>query len=263
MKQISFEEHKKIQLALLREIDSFCRKNKINYFLAFGTLIGAVRHKGFIPWDDDIDIAMPRPDYNKFIHQFNDKVQNLKVLAPEIDLDYYAPYANVYDMRTILEEKGTSHLGLELGVKIDVFPIDGVPTNKYLYGLVSYIMRLYNYILNIKRRCDNKSFSFKIKKIICSLFGYRFLQKRIIKLAARFPYDESYYVDHFVFSAYLGKRFKKEALNSFVTIEFENEEYLCPIGYDEYLRKIYGNYMKLPPAEKQIPHHNFTAFWKE
>ena len=93
MRLISFEEHKKIQLSILRDIDVFCQKNQIKYFLAFGTLLGAIRHKGFIPWDDDIDIAMPRPDYNKFILSFNGMVDNLKVLAPEIDLDYYAPYA--------------------------------------------------------------------------------------------------------------------------------------------------------------------------
>lgn len=150
MRLISFEEHKKIQLSILRDIDVFCQKNQIKYFLAFGTLLGAIRHKGFIPWDDDIDIAMPRPDYNKFILSFNGMVDNLKVLAPEIDLDYYAPYANVYDTRTVLEEKGTSHLKFEIGVKIDVFPIDGVPTNKIVYCFVSSIMRFYNQILFIK-----------------------------------------------------------------------------------------------------------------
>lgn len=263
MRLISFEEHKIIQIAILKDIDAFCREYSINYFLAFGTLIGAVRHKGFIPWDDDIDIAMPRPDYDKFILLFNDKVQNLKVIAPEIDLNYYAPYANVYDTRTVLEEKGTSHLGLELGVKIDIFPIDGVPANIYIYDIVSYIMRFYNYILYIKRRCNNESFAFKVKKIICSPFSYRFIQKRIIKLATRFSYEKSDYVDHFVYSAYHGKRFKKEALISFVPLEFEKEKYFCPTGYDEYLRTIYGDYMKLPTVEKQIPHHNFTAYWKE
>ena len=98
MKEIGIDELKKLQVEMLVLIDEFCQHNNIRYSLSSGTLIGAVRHKGYIPWDDDIDIMMPREDYDRFVSTFNGAYGHLSLLAPEINCNYYAPYANVFDI---------------------------------------------------------------------------------------------------------------------------------------------------------------------
>ena len=124
MRQISADELKEIQLNLLNNIDHFCKSNGIQYFLAYGTLIGAIRHDGFIPWDDDIDIAMPRPDYDRFIKKFNAYSKDYQVEDYSITDNYPTPFAKVIDTRT--EMRMTLYNQRSSGVYIDVFPIDGI-----------------------------------------------------------------------------------------------------------------------------------------
>ena len=129
MKEISIEELKDLQTGIAVMVHDFCQEHGIRYFLGYGSLIGAVRHKGYIPWDEDIDLGMPRPDYERFIHTFPGAYPDLKVFAPELDPGYYAPYANVCLEGTLLVEQNLSHHGREIGVKVDIFPIDGAPSD--------------------------------------------------------------------------------------------------------------------------------------
>ncbi len=133
MKEIEIEELKRLQVDMLKCIDDFCVSNGIKYSLSSGTLIGAVRHQGYIPWDDDIDIMMLRDDYDRFVQMFNGSYSHLSLLAPELDWGYYAPYANVFDNRTLLQEGNNGHRGMQLGVKIDIFPIDFVAVDEFTY----------------------------------------------------------------------------------------------------------------------------------
>ena len=143
MRIITSEELRKIQLDLLQKTADFCESNGLRYFLCGGTLIGAVRHKGYIPWDDDIDIAMPRSDYEKFISIFNRPQNYYQVMSFETNPDYAYAFAKVYDNRTILKElhyKGT------IGAYIDVFPADAVKDA----AQIRKIMLLHK-VLNTKR----------------------------------------------------------------------------------------------------------------
>lgn len=122
------EEIKKIQLEILKYVDQFCSQNNIKYALGYGTLIGAVRHKGFIPWDDDIDIIMRRNDYNRFIELFSKETGRYKVWSHNLQTDYPIPYAKVTDEKT-LKLEGTNYY-VERGVDIDVFPLDDLPNDE-------------------------------------------------------------------------------------------------------------------------------------
>ena len=273
MKEFSFEEVKLQQLEILKCIDSFCVKNGLNYSLAYGTLIGAVRHKGYIPWDDDIDIMMPRKDYERFIYSFNGTFNHLSVLSPEIDSDYYAPYANVYDNRTLLTEGINGHRGFQIGIKIDIFPIDYVSGDKETYFKDMYHVERINYIMYLKRMtldgCFRKDFKKTIKVCLCkflfSFLPYSFLQNEIKKVVRRHSISSSEYVDNVVYNIYSKKctSFHKTVLGNYIRIPFEGVEFNVIKDYDSVLRRIYGDYMQLPPLEKRVAHHDFKAYWKD
>ena len=268
MKEIDFDQLKQLQLEILTKVHTFCEDRGLQYFLAYGTLIGAIRHKGYIPWDDDIDIMMPRKDYDLFIRSFNGNVKDLVVISPELDNNYYAPYANVSDTRTILKEPTTSHRGLELGVKIDVFPLDSVPQDISEYDSFMNKMVKYNEILRYKRRRILKCTGIKMKcrvlinKMLYCGMSYSMVQRNIIRMIEKEKDYNSRYVDCAVFPAYKKKRFERALLESVVKVEFEGVLLNAPVGYDKILRIIYGDYMQVPPKEMQIGHHGFTAYWK-
>lgn len=273
MKEISFEEVKLLQLDILRYIDSFCKEKGLNYSLAYGSLIGAVRHKGYIPWDDDIDIMMPRKDYELFINSFNGVFNHLSVLSPEIDPNYYAPYANVYDNRTLLTEGINGHRGFHIGIKIDIFPIDIVSSDKETYArYMQYVERI-NYIMYLKRitkaSCQGNNIKKRLKvylyKSLYSFFPYRFLQNAIKLIVRKHKAKQSEYVDNIVFNIYSRKctRFPKIIMDSYVRVPFERYEFNIIKDYDNVLRRIYGDYMQLPPEEQRFAHHDFKAYWKD
>ena len=268
-KEISCEEMKSISMNILKEVHEFCLANKIRYSLAYGTLIGAIRHKGFIPWDDDIDIVMPRADYDKFISTFNGSSEYMKVVAPEIDWNYYAPYANVYDTRTVLVEPRNNNRGFGIGVKIDVFPLDGTPKDEQAYIRQCKCVNFYKRILAAKRRplkyCmgDYKMLmQVLVAKIFFSPFSYSQIQKKIHDIALRYEFEASEYVDNVVYSANFAKRHRRICYDHYVCKLFEDGEYMVASGYDEILRAIFGDYMQLPPEDQRVTHHDFEAYWK-
>lgn len=273
MKEISFEEIKLLQLEILKNIDFFCVKNGIKYSLAYGTLIGAVRHKGYIPWDDDIDIMMPRKDYERFISTFPGTYKHLSVLSPEINKNYYAPYANVYDNRTVLIEGCNGHRGIQIGIKVDIFPIDRVSANMNVYDKDMKLLENINFIMYMKR--INKMFLSEMKlkmiivvcayKLLYFMLPYTFLQNKIKNIVNSHNSYNSDYVDNIVFNPYFKRRtyFNKSVLDNYKRVSFEGFDFNIVQDYDTVLKGIYGDYMQLPPIEKRVTHHNFNAFWKD
>ena len=272
MRELFLEELKQIQLDMVVKIDEFCRKNGIKYFLAGGTGIGAARHKGYIPWDDDIDIAMTRPNYEKFIHSFNGFDKNLVVYASELDWNYYAPYANVCDNRTILSEGAIGHRGQELGVKVDVFPIDGT-TDNYISSVIRHkFTKLLTQIMSRKRRDMSivwrtdkwKFFTCLVVQTLFCWISYTTLQKMVYRIGIKYPFETSQYAYNIVSSDYNHPvSCRRETYEQYIDVPFEGHTLMTIKDYDTYLTRVYGDYMQLPPVEQRVGHHGFTAYWKD
>ncbi len=267
MRELTFEENKKYQVEILKDIARFCDKNNLTYFLAYGTLIGAVRHKGFIPWDDDIDLQMPRPDYNKFLETY--KSEYFKVINPYNKQAKHS-MGKVIDTRTIKLEKAVKYnKGEELGIDIDIFPLDGQPDDdktflKY-YEKKQKIYKLFYFTIS-----DFKQFSFKAKiayfipLIVAKLIGKNHLLDMINKIDMNYPYEKSNYIGSTA-SLYNSQnnRFPREWYQDTVMLKFEDCEFKAPISYHNVLTKMYGDYMILPPKEQQATHHKNKVFFKD
>lgn len=263
LKEITIDELKDIQLEILDYVDSFCQKHNIMYSLACGTLLGAIRHKGFIPWDDDIDIQMLRPDYEKFITLF--KKEQHERFYIQTKSDYVdIPYAKVSTNDTVLIEEHSRNI---TGVNIDLFPIDGVKDLKDFNKRHKKVLRLYQWysIKNFEySRCPSLFAKLKlaIKKLLLFGMSNTDIQTKIENIAQKYSIEECDYLFEMVAGRIYKNPFHKDAFTSTFNTPFEDKEYHALNGYDEYLKACYGDYMKLPPKEKQVTHHNFKAYWK-
>ena len=261
MRAINLEELRSIQLDLLQKTAEFCENNGLRYFLCGGTLIGAIRHKGYIPWDDDIDIAMPRPDYDRFAKIFNRPENYYQVVNMETNPDYAYAFAKVYDNRTELKE--LHYNGIPFGVYIDIFPADGV---KYA-AQIRKIMLLHK-VLNAKKANYSKRKLFKIiantlAKLILLPFSAHQIAKWMDDEARRYTFGSLPMAGVIANSLGIGEMVDKSVFDCDVYREFEGREYRVPIGYDTWLRSVYGDYMQLPPEEHRVSHHTFDAWWKD
>lgn len=260
-RNIEVEELKQIQLDILNFVDVFCKKNNLRYFLAYGTLLGAVRHKGYIPWDDDIDILMFREDYEKFVMTFKDS--RYKVFATEVNPKYPYPFAKVGDTKTYFEEEIKDVI--DTGVNIDVFPLDYLPEDK-----VQSITKRRNILQKIwiakrlprlKRRGFLKNAVLAISQSLLAVFPVRFIVKKMEDNAQKYNLKESSVCGNIAYG-YDPDVYPSSDFKEVIELPFEQYMFPCPKEYDNVLTVMYGDYMKLPPKEKQVSHHHFIAYWK-
>lgn len=263
MKVISVEELKSIQIEILKEVHDFCFLKGLKYSLAYGTLIGAIRHKGFIPWDDDIDILMPRPDYEILKREFRHPV--LVFTDRDVDPNCYVTFGKIYNSRTIMHE--CTDYDSEYGVSIDVFPIDGLPndTDEAInhYKKLSRLRKLLDFkmVKVSTTRSVLKNLVLIGGKLLLFPLKRKSLQDYVIKLKKKYRYEDSNYVAELSFGTY--KRIlPKSVFESYILHRFENEDFFIIKEYDKYLTSVFGDYMKLPPIEKRVSHHSFNAYWK-
>jgi len=258
------------QMAILRILHNYCQEHGITYCLAYGTLIGAIRHKGYIPWDDDIDVLMPRKDYDRFVREFNKgRIDAYKVLYHEADPGYYLPFAKVVNTETVLQEEVNSDY--KIGIYVDIFPLDSLSDD---YETAKKIMRKgfrYHKLLlmkNLKIRKDRawyKNLILRTGRAALSLVSRDHLLRKIESYCRRRSSDQftKYVGDMAGISSGDEKRvFEAKWFEEFVLAPFEGEEFYIPAGYDSFLRKLYGDYMEFPPVEQRASHHVFKA-WRE
>lgn len=249
---------RKVQLEILSEIDRICKKNKIEYFLVYGTLLGAVRHKGFIPWDDDLDIGMTRENYDKFMRIcFNDLDDKYYLHCLETDKNYYLPFAKVRKNNTTFDEENISNFKTHKGIYVDIFPFDKIKKNTIFTRLQVITIRTIVETVFLKKKIYEKSSQCRhpLYSKILSIFSCKFLfkfQNNLIKLLS----DETgeYYASFLGSYAFHKEYFLKEKLFPLTYLEFEGRKYPTFKNYDEYLTTVYGDYMTLPPKEKRANH---------
>jgi lipopolysaccharide cholinephosphotransferase len=264
MVKLKIDEIKKIQLNILKEVDQFCKANSIKYSLTYGTLIGAIRHKGYIPWDDDIDIMMPRPDYTKFINLFNKQQKSYRVLSTNTNKNHPYAYAKVEDTNTILTEYST--IKYNIGVNIDIFPIDGMPTNPKEFLKHARKIKRYERLMEIKAIKLNKNRSLikniilLVLKISTTFISYQKAIKLIETNSLKYNYSECKFAMAPCYGINSSCHTSKKIFEKFISVEFENNRYNAIKEYDKYLKVIYGDYLKLPPAEQQVSHHKYKTF---
>lgn len=266
-KYLDSSEQKALLMEMFDYVDSFCRNEGIKYFLLGGTLIGAVRHKGFIPWDDDIDICMLREDYQKFINSFYDRNGRYRLICPENDKLYYLPMAKVIDNSTELSEAVPG--GENLGLYLDVFPIDNCPGDYDDACSFGESLKLYRSIITVKNlsiskdRKMVKNIELLILKIVCLPINRRKMINKVISIATKYQGKQTEYVGELLLMPY-GKReiYKKEWFSDLIELEFEGKMFYAPIGYHDILSTCFGNYMELPPEEKRVSHHDIKVWRK-
>ena len=269
MKKLELADIKAIELNLLIKIDSICRQQHFRYSLCGGTLLGAVRHKGFIPWDDDIDIFMPREDYDSFVVYCLTHEVGFGLLSKESDSNYLDLAAKVFDFDTTIVEKNTNKNNSKIGVFVDVFPIDYLGDSLKEATKNLNKTRLLREILvacNWKRFFRSKTKSIVLEPIRFLLFLLSRISngKKIIKKIERinkgFANREKKY-SGCICGVYRNKEIMPTGVfENFAPLEFEGHFFNATTEYDYYLHNFYGDYMKLPPLDKQTTHHEFDAF---
>lgn len=266
MRKIELAELKIIQMDILEVIDRFCEENHIRYSLACGSFLGAVRHKGYIPWDDDIDIYILREDYERFVRIFPNELRHVKVASLERDANWDRAYAQAYDCRTIMDEHAIH--SIKVGVYIDVYPIDSVPDSDAEWLRYNKLRRLLIRTYELKyipirwNRAILKNLVLILGKLLTLPFSSRRLAMFVCKYAQKHN-GKGYSRCFECVQGMLQKRpFMSSLMTDFTRTQFEDRQFQIMKNYDAYLSNAYGDYMNLPPKEKQVSHHLFEAYWK-
>lgn len=263
-KRIELEKLKKVGLDILKEFIRVCDLLDLKYYLAYGTLIGAVRHEGYIPWDDDVDVYMPRPDYEIFMKEAKKYLKdNYFVQNNDTDPEYLLRFAKLRDSNTTFIEEEYKKYTINHGIFIDIFPLDGYVKGKDLLLDMRIKQKAFEELDNeVKFKNSLSTFNMKVIQKIGPILNKKInLEKTMNSYedrAKKFSYKDSDYVAEMVGSIYIVPM-KKEVFGEGKLMKFEDIYARVPDDYDTCLKLLYGDYMKLPPKEQREPHHNFVA----
>lgn len=271
-KELDLEQIKKVEFELLKKFRDVCKENGFNYSLMGGTLLGAVRHGGFIPWDDDIDLIMPRPDYEKFVKYCKTHDTDFKLMSVQTNDGYAYLFVKVMDTDTELVETVGNRNKVELGVFIDIFIYDGmgntVEEAKKNFRKSSFLRELlvaYNWTRFF--RSKTKAWYYEPIRFAFFLLSRVVSHKKLIKAIEKKYKDFDFYSCEYVGNLCSDKRelsiIKRSEIDTYTILKFEGEEFSVFSGYETYLKNMFGDYMQLPPEDKRVTHHTFSVYKKE
>lgn len=267
MQEITLREMQAIQLGILETIVEICRENDLKCYPVGGTLLGAVRHKGFIPWDDDIDIALPRDDFDRL-----ESICRLQLPEQYRWVDYKHDFripnniAKVCDRQTVLIEELRADYQVPLGIYIDIFPLDGVPGTSVAkalhYGRVKLLRTsmCLNALDNSRPRSLPKRLIIALFQRLMSESATKSMHESLEKAIRQYEYDGSADVCNYLGAWGRKEVFPKAWIGQGTTVVFEGLQLTAFSQYDNYLSRVYGDYRRLPPLEERISHHEYRAF---
>ncbi len=272
-RQLTLQDVQKVSLEIFLDVHEFCMKNGIKYCMSGGTLLGAVRHKGFIPWDDDVDLFMLRPDYDRFISTY--KSDRYVLLTMENNKDYFLPYAHVADMdQTVIEYNYDPFSRKKTGVKIDIFPLETVSNDEREFDK------------QFKKGCRlwkvfarARTAFWKFSKDKSLKYNAGLLARKIVTLGGRLVYCLSHLIDknarkyEFGATDYVGllsfpvlrakQRHRLDVFADTVLLDFEGHKVCAPIKYEEFLTTAFGSdYMTPPPEDQRVGPHTMRIYYK-
>lgn len=270
---MTLKEIQNVSLNILKDVHAFCESHNIRYSLAYGTLLGAIRHKGFIPWDDDIDILIPRPDFDRFCREFKSS-NGYELYIPE-DSKSYLTYTRVCDNEHTLVKTNRPWSRKPTGVWIDVFPLDGLPSDETDFlNLVKSLRSIQKIVgrlrtgrhLRLLDSMDFRNFVFcLIKRFLYYKYDINSLIHQHIQMIKGHGYKGADFYGQLCVMDYPEKEHNpKEDFSYYIKVPFCDSEFYVMNGYDDILRRYYGNYMELPPESKRVPPQqaNYKFFWK-
>lgn len=247
------------ELNILTDLDKFCSEYDIKYSLFAGTAIGAVRHKGFIPWDDDIDIIMTRSEYTRFLKAYTQNpISGYSLDCPELNEECSISHAKLIKNGTLLLSEGEYENIGNHGIWVDIFPLDKVTdnTSKKIFGIGKKI------ILLTRSRTKNRkdTLTKKVIRFLVRMVPRKLTQKKIDKCLEALNKNDLATTDNYKWTELAATytfeyRFDEDMMDNIHRIEFEGKYFLIVDDYDSMLRQLYGDYMQLPPVEKQVAKH--------
>lgn len=263
---ITREECRRIQVEILMELDHICRINHLKYYVAYGTALGAIRHRGFIPWDDDIDICLQRCDYDKLLILLKNQQDTkwLSVLDSNTE-NYLLPFAKAIDNRTVAKSEDSK---VKHGIWVDIFPMDTAPDKKNVqrrflqrcFLFRSIIIAMNTDFDSKKSHMDKKRCIKQLLNILAILIGKKRILKWNEKYMKKHNGTSSIYVCNLCTPYILKEIFQRSELQEVEDIYFERQTVMGLKNADRYLRMLYGNYMQLPPEDERRT-HSITAWY--
>ncbi len=253
---------------LLSHFADFCKEHNLTFFLSNGTLIGAVKYQKFVPWDDDCDVMMPRVDYDKLLTLYNN--EKYRLLSVKTSKTWRMPYAKLSDRTTLLIEGGYE-FGEELGISLDIFPIDRWHPKKRRASVQTFRAELYKRFLICANAPSFQTEKKGIKRFILwgihitgKAFGWKRLQKKLCRMAEKSQKYPPTYVGCVVWCCHgTGEILPSGVFSNAVDVTFQGKTYPAPAGYDQYLTNLYGEWRNELPPEKQKSNHNIEVFKKD